>query len=182
MIPFPDKKYSIIYADPPWTYRDKALAGNRGACCKYEVQSQDWIERLPVRDIAADDCVLFLWVTMPKLNEVMAVIDAWGFAYKTAAFTWVKRNKAGAGWMWGMGRWTRANAEICLIATKGKPKRISASVHSVVDTPVQGHSKKPDCVADRIVQLCGDVPRIELFARAPRAGWDVWGNEVEVSQ
>lgn len=176
-IEFPDKKYSVIYADPPWSYRDKALAGNRGAGCKYTVQSQEWINNLPVSSIAADDCVLFLWVTMPKLDEVMEVVKAWGFDFKTVAFTWVKRNKVSDGWFWGMGRWTRANAELCLICTKGKPKRISAAVHSVVDTPIEGHSKKPDCVRDRIVTLCGGVPRIELFARQRVEGWDAWGDQ-----
>lgn len=160
-----NKKYNIIYADPPWSYRDKALAGQRGAGCKYAVQTQDWIKHLPVESIAADDCILFLWVTMPKLNEVMSVISAWGFAYKTCAFTWVKRNKKASTWFMGMGRWTRANAEICLLATKGKPQRISASVHSVIDTPIQAHSQKPAIVRDKIIQLCGDLPRVELFAR-----------------
>lgn len=175
------KKYNIIYADPPWTYNDKGLAGQRGAECKYPVQSQEWLESLNVRRIAADDCVLFLWVTMPKLAEVLDLIPAWGFTYKTCAFTWVKKNKKSPSWFWGMGSWTRANAELCLIATKGKPKRISASIHSVVDTPIEGHSKKPDIVREKIVELCGDLPRIELFARNKTDGWDVWGNEVDSS-
>lgn len=172
------KKYSIIYADPPWSYNDKALAGNRGACCKYLVQSQEWLERLNVREIAANDCVLFLWVTMPKLNECFSLIEKWGFKYKTCAFTWVKKNKKSDSWFWGMGWWTRANAELCLLATKGNPKRVSSSVHSVIDTPIERHSQKPSVVRDKIVQLCGDLPRIELFARQKTEGWDVWGNEV----
>tara|TARA_X000001388_G_C2201777_1_gene111565 strand:+ start:234 stop:770 length:537 start_codon:yes stop_codon:yes gene_type:complete len=178
MIEFSNKKYNIIYADPPYSYVDKAKSGNRGASFKYPTQSIDWIANLEIKKIANKDCVLFLWVTMPKLNEVMQVIDAWGFEYKTCAFTWVKKNKLKSTWFMGMGRWTRANAELCLLATKGKPKRISASVHSVVDTPIERHSKKPDCVRDRIVELCGDLPRIELFAREKTAGWDYWGNEV----
>lgn len=177
-IPFPEKKYSIIYADPPWSYKDKALAGNRGAGCKYKVQSKDWIDNLPVKDIAEKDCILFLWVTMPKLNECWDLIKNWGFEYKTVGFTWVKRNKKSPSWFWGMGRWTRANAELCLIATKGKPKRISASVHSVIDTQIEEHSKKPDETKNRILELVGDLPRIELFARQKTEGWDVWGNEV----
>ncbi len=178
MIDFPNKKYQIIYADPPWSYKDKALAGNRGAACKYKTQSKDWIDNLPVDTIADTDCVLFLWVTMPKLNECWELIDKWGFTYKTAAFTWVKRNKKSDSWFWGMGRWTRANPEICLLATKGNPKRLSASVHSVIDTPIREHSQKPDEVRDLIVQLLGDLPRIELFARSKTKGWDVWGDEV----
>lgn len=173
------KKYKIIYADPAWSYKDKALAGNRGAGCKYNVMSINDISKLPVGGVADKDCVLFMWVTMPKLNECFQVIEAWGFEYKTVAFTWVKRNKKSPSWFWGMGRWTRANAELCLIATKGKPKRISAAIHSIVDTPIQRHSQKPNEVRERIVKLMGDIPRIELFAREKTKGWDVWGNEVE---
>lgn len=172
-----EKKYNIIYADPPWAYKDKALAGNRGACCKYPVMATKDIGDLPVKKIAADDAVLFMWVTMPKLNECLELIEAWGFVFKTAAFVWVKQNRKSEGLFWGMGCWTRANAEICLIATKGKPKRQAANVHSVVMSPVQRHSQKPAEVRDRIVQLCGDQPRVELFARESADGWDCWGNE-----
>ena len=171
------KKYNIIYADPPWSYKDKALSGNRGACCKYDVMDTFDIGKIPVKDITADDAVLFMWVTMPKLNEVLDLIKAWGFTYKTAAFVWVKQNRKSESLFWGMGRWTRANAEICLIATKGKPKRVAANVHSVVMAPVQRHSQKPAEIRDRITQLCGDLPRVELFARESAPGWDCWGNE-----
>lgn len=173
------KKYNIIYADPPWSYRDKANAGKRGACHKYSTQSKEWIEKLPVNDLTDNDCILFLWVTMPKLNEVFDLFPKWGFEYKTCAFTWVKKNKKTDSWFWGMGRWTRANAELCLLATKGKPKRINAGISSIIDERVGQHSKKPDIVRDKIVELCGDIPRIELFARQKTPGWDVWGNEVE---
>lgn len=173
------KKYKIIYADPPWSYVDKALAGNRGAGCKYPVMGRVELERLPVASIADEDCILFIWVTMPKLNEVFDLIKAWGFEYKTVGFTWIKKNKKADTVFWGMGQWTRANAELCLIATKGKPKRISAAVHSIVSTPIEQHSKKPSEVRERIVKLIGDLPRIELFARQKVEGWDVWGNEVE---
>jgi N6-adenosine-specific RNA methylase IME4 len=173
------KKYNIIYADPPWSYRDKALAGNRGAICKYPTQSQEWIKTLPIKNIADQNSILFLWVTMPKLNECFDVIKSWGFEYKTCAFTWVKKNKKADSWFWGMGRWTRANAELCLLATKGKPKRVNRGVHSVVSSPIEKHSKKPDIVRERIVELCGDIPRVELFARQKTDGWDCWGNEIE---
>lgn len=178
--PFPsgDKKYSIIYADPPWSYEDKALAGNRGAGCKYDVQSADWINNLPVSRIAAPDCALFLWVTMPKLNEVFPTLfEKWGFEYKTNAFTWVKRNRVSPSWFMGMGCWTRANAELCLLATRGNPKRLDAGVHSVIDAPIGRHSEKPAETRDRIVRLMGDLPRIELFARQAAPGWDCWGNQ-----
>ena len=173
-----DKKYNIIYADPPWSYKDKALAGNRGACCKYDVMTIEDIENLPIKDISASDCILFMWVTMPKLNECFEVIEKWGFEYKTCAFTWIKQNKKSNSLFWGMGSWTRANAELCLIATKGKPKRQSAKVHSVIMSKIREHSRKPDETRDRIVELCGDMPRIELFARQSVDGWDCWGNEV----
>lgn len=177
-IELPNKKYNIIYADPPWSYKDKALSGNRGAGCKYQTQSKDWIDNLPVKEIAADDCVLFLWVTMPKLNECWDLITKWGFEYKTVAFTWVKKNKKSNSLFWGMGRWTRANAELCLLATKGKPKRINAGVHSVIESKIEVHSKKPDETKTRIVKLLGDLQRIELFARQKTVGWDTWGDEV----
>lgn len=173
-----DKKYNIIYADPPWSYKDKALAGNRGAICKYPVMSIEDICKLPVKDIAADDCILFLWVTMPKIFDSAEVISEWGFTYKTNAFTWIKQNKKSPTLFMGMGRWTRANAEVCLLATKGKPKRVSAGVRSTIMSPIEEHSKKPAETRDRIVELCGDLPRIELFARQYADGWDCWGNEV----
>ena len=171
-------KYNIIYADPPWQYKDRALAGNRGACCKYPVMKTEDMYNFPIKDISADDCVLFMWVTMPKLNECFELIKQWGFEYKTCGFVWVKENKKARSLFMGMGRWTRANAEICLIATRGKPKRKSASVHSVLLSPIEEHSKKPNEIRNRIVKLCGDIPRIELFARQQSDGWDCWGNEV----
>ena len=172
-----NKKYNIIYADPPWSYKDKALSGNRGACCKYPVMSIEDICKLPIKDISDKDCVLFMWVTMPKLNECLEVIKSWGFEYKTNAFTWIKKNKKSDTLFMGMGRWTRANAEICLLATKGKPKRMSASVHSVIVSKIEEHSQKPNETRERIVELLGDLPRIELFARQHADGWDCWGNE-----
>lgn len=118
-----------------------------------------------------------MWATFPMLREALEVIEAWGFTYKTIAFNWVKQNKSGVGLMWGLGNWTRSNSEICLLAVKGKPKRVSASVHSVILSPVQQHSRKPAEARDRIVELMGDLPRIELFAREAAPGWDAWGNE-----
>lgn len=173
------KRFKVIYIDCPWSYRDKALAGQRGAGCKYKVQSQEWLKSLPISKITDKDCALFMWVTMPKLNECFEVLKAWGFEYKTCAFTWIKKNRKTDSLFWGMGRWTRANSELCLIATKGKPKRINAGIHSVVMTSVEKHSKKPDEVRQRIVGLCGDVPRIEIFAREQVDGWTCVGNEID---
>ena len=177
MIPFPDKKYNIIYADPPWHFKhwnDDTV--NRKA--PYPVMSPEDIYALDVQHLADDDCILFLWATFPKLPEALDTIKHWGFEYKTVGFTWVKKNKKADSWFWGMGYWTRANAEICIIATKGKPKRISAGVHQIVDDRIMEHSRKPDTVRQRIVELVGDLPRIELFARQRADGWDSWGNEI----
>lgn len=182
MIGLPNKRYQIIYADPPWSYTDKCHAGKRGAEYKYQCMSIDEIKTLPIQRVSDDNCVLFMWVTFPMIQEGLNTIKAWGFTYKTIGFNWVKRNKNALSWFWGMGNWTRSNSEICLIGVKGKPKRISAKVHSVVDTPIESHSKKPDEVRKRIVQLCGDVPRIELFARQKAEGWDCWGNEVSLPE
>ena len=104
---------------------------------------------LPVQEIAEENCLLFMWVTFPNLNVALEAIRRWGFTYKTAAFVWVKRNKKSPSWFWGMGNWTRANAEVCLLATKGKPKRASASVHSIIDAPIGRHSEKPAETRDR---------------------------------
>ncbi len=173
-----DKKYNIIYADPPWSYNDKCNAGNRGAEYKYPCMEVEDIKKLPVNEISEDDCILFVWATFPMLQDGLDTIKAWGFTYKTLGFNWVKRNKKNPSWFWGMGNWTRSNPEVCLIGIKGKPKRISARIHSVIDTPIEGHSKKPNETRKRIVDLCGDIPRIELFARQSVDGWDCWGNEV----
>ena len=179
MIPFPDKKYNVIYVDPPWGYQNKAT---RAAADKhYDTMTIEELKQMPITRgvgcLAADDCALFMWATFPMLREALDLIEAWGFKYKTIAFNWIKQNKSGAGLFWGLGNWTRSNSEICLLAIRGKPKRISAAVHSVVMAPVQKHSQKPDEVRERIVKLVGDVPRIELFARAAAPGWDCWGNE-----
>ena len=134
---------------------------------------------LPVADLAAPDSALFLWATFPQLPEALRLIKAWGFTYKTVAFVWLKKNKKADSWFYGLGFWTRGNAEICLLATRGHPKRQAANIHQFIISPVEAHSKKPDEARDKIVSLLGDLPRVELFARQTPPGWDVWGNEVE---
>lgn len=173
------RKYQIIYADPPWNYNVASKNGtSRGVAERYyPTMKLEDIKNLPIGTLI-DSGILFLWATYPNLPQALEVVKSWGFIYKTVAFTWVKRNKKSNSWFWGMGRWTRANAELCLLATKGKPKRINAGVHSVIDTPLEEHSKKPDEAKRRIIDLVGDLPRIELFARQKTNGWDVWGNEV----
>ena len=172
----PKQKFNIIYADPAWSYNGKLP--QRGKVQHYPVMEHKDICALPVKDIAADDCCLFMWVTFPKLEDGLKVIKAWGFEYKNCAFVFVKKNKKRNSFFWGLGGWTRSNAELCLLAFKGKPKRQAADVHQIVCEPIREHSRKPDCVRDRIVKLCGNLPRIELFARHKTPGWEVWGNEV----
>ena len=139
------KQYNIIYADPPWKYQGGQ--NMRGSPSKhYPVMPLDEICALPVSKFAAENCALFLWVTFPKLEECFDVIKAWGFTYRTVAFTWIKQTKKSGKWFMGLGWWTRNNAEICLLATKGKPKRVSACVRELVVSPVEQHSKKPDIV------------------------------------
>lgn len=177
------KKYSIIYADPPWSFKTYSQKGKekKSADCYYNCMKIEDIYNLPVSKIADDNCILFLWVTFPLLLEGLETIKKWGFTYKTCGFNWIKKNKKSDTWFWGLGYWTRSNSEICLLATKGNPKRISASVHQICDARIRKHSQKPNEIRDRIVQLCGDLPRIELFAREQFEGWDVFGNEVKNS-
>jgi N6-adenosine-specific RNA methylase IME4 len=172
-------KYSLIYADPPWAFRDKASAGKRGAVHKYPVMSFREICALPVGQLAADDCLLAMWWVPTQPREALAVVEAWGFELVTMkGFTWAKKTIHGK-WHIGMGTMTRANSEDCLIARRGRPKRLSAAVRQLVPATIRQHSRKPDEVRAALVQLVGDVPRIELFARTTYPGWDVWGNEVE---
>lgn len=174
------KKYNIILADPPWKFNNKNTGGSMvsGATAHYEVMTLESICNLPVKEIAADNCVLFMWWVSSQPNEALKVVEAWGFTLKTmTGFNWVKTTKNGK-LHFGMGFWTRAGSESCLIAIKGKPKRINASIRSVIFSQNKKHSQKPDIVRDKIVKLIGDVPRIELFARQNKEGWDVFGNEV----
>lgn len=172
-----NEKFTVIYADPPWRYEQKNVHGS--AEHHYPTMGIEEICSLPVKNLAAKDCVLFLWATFPQLPEAFKVIEAWGFSYRSVAFVWVKRNKRSYSWFYGLGYWTRGNAEICLLAVKGHPKRKSASVHQLIVSPIDQHSKKPDEARKKIVELMGDVPRLELFAREAKPGWAVWGNEVE---
>lgn len=174
------KKYKIIYADPPWQYRVYSKKGKgRSAENHYHTMNIDDIRLLPVGEIADDDCVLFLWITFPCLKEGISVMESWGFTYKTCGFNWVKKNKKKDTYFMGLGFWTRSNSEVCLIGTKGHPKRVSKAVPQVCDARVMEHSRKPSEVRERIVELCGDVPRIELFAREAVKGWDCFGDEID---
>jgi N6-adenosine-specific RNA methylase IME4 len=170
--------YNIIYADPPWTFETFSDKGKgRSAEQHYKCMDINDIYTMPVYDLANKDAVLFLWATFPMLELAMSTLQRWGFDYKTIAFVWVKQNKVRNSFFTGMGYWTRANAEIVLLGTKGHPKRVSKSVHQLIVAKRGEHSAKPAIVRDRIVELCGNLPRIELFARQNVPGWAAWGDE-----
>jgi site-specific DNA-methyltransferase (adenine-specific) len=165
-----NKKYNIIYADPPWKYGIDVSK-------HYPTVPISDIYRFPINKIADKNCALFLWVTYPILPEALETVKKWGFRYTTVAFTWVKTNKKKGTPFVGLGNWTRANAEICVLGFRGKLTRKSNRVQQVVLSPLREHSRKPDKIRDKIVELMGDLPRVELFSRQKIEGWDYWGNE-----
>jgi N6-adenosine-specific RNA methylase IME4 len=176
--------YAIVYADPCWSYNQR---GRGAAENHYRTMSVEEIAALPVSRIAAKNAALFLWGTWPNLFECKTVIEGWGFRFKTLAFLWVKCEKSGKTF-WGGGSYSRANSEFCLLAMRGKMSAVSHSVHQLVEewderddlvlrAPIGRHSAKPVAVRERIVELFGDLPRIELFARERVPGWDAFGND-----
>lgn len=181
MIPFPDKKYKIIYADPPWEYSSDPNS-KRGiwglAHQQYQTMSLEDLKKLPINTIADDNCILFMWATWPNIQAALDVIKSWGFEYKTCAFVWEKMDKTNNTLKkYGLGWYTRSNTEFVLLGRKGKFERKSAAVQQIVKSTISKHSQKPHEVRERILKLCGDIPRIELFARTRVHGWDVWGND-----
>ena len=179
MIPFPKKRYSIIYADPPWSYHNKP--GESGfrfpVQFTYKTQNINWIKQLPVQSIAEKNSVLFLWCVSPQIPEALEVITSWEFKYKTLAFCWSKETTYGKH-AFNLGRWTMGNVELCLLGVRGHPHRIVKNIKQLVIAKRTIPGRKPDEVRKRIVELMGNVPRIELFARERHEGWDVWGDEI----
>jgi N6-adenosine-specific RNA methylase IME4 len=178
--------YGAILADPPWQFAPWSGKGTaRAADNHYDTLTMRQIERLPVDEMAARDCVLFMWVCWPSLPEALRIIEGWGFTYKTCAFNWTKANASQIDMLRddvaaqvGMGYWTRANSEPCLLGVRGKPKRLNADVRQGIIEPRRQHSRKPDGVHERIERLVAG-PYLELFARQKRPGWDVWGNQTD---
>jgi N6-adenosine-specific RNA methylase IME4 len=177
-------KYGAILADPPWRFEAWSGKGKaRAADNHYDTASTGAIAELPVFELAAESAALFLWACWPTLADAFRVIEDWGFAYKTCAFSWMKADpyrlfaddKTPFA---GMGYWTRANTEPCLLATRGKPKRLNADVRQGIIAPRREHSRKPDGIHERIERLVAG-PYVELFARQRRPGWDCWGNELD---
>lgn len=179
-------EYRVIYADPPWPFRTWSRKGKgRSPEAWYDCMSVEDIAALPVRDWCARDAVLLLWTTDPLLPRAFEVIAAWGFRYKTVGFCWVKLRPGAASpiaerdFFTGLGFWTRANAELCLLATRGRPRRRAADVRRLIVSPRREHSRKPDEAYERIERLV-DGPYLELFARRRRPGWDAWGLETDL--
>jgi len=183
----PKNHYGAILADPPWHFEVYSIVPGgkvKHMSEHYPTMDCSQINALPVQELAAPDCVLFLWVIWPMLEHGLQSVKAWGFKYKTCAFSWIKADSSQINMFaddipvqMGSGYWTRANSEVCLLATRGSPKRLDAGVRQAIVEPRRQHSRKPDCVHDRIERLVAG-PYLELFARAERPGWTAWGNEV----
>lgn len=145
----------------------------------------DEMKELPVRELAADDCAMFMWSTWPHLEQALELMNHWGWTYKTCGFDWMKANVSTIDMFdhpkdadMKMGYITRSNSEPCLYGSIGSPKRVDAGVRMGIIEPAREHSRKPSVVYERIERLFGDVPRIELFARTPRKGWMQFGNDL----
>lgn len=183
----PRNHYGAILADPPWAFPSWSgpTIPARRTAQPYLSMTMDDIGALPVDDVAANDCVLFLWVTWPMFLDCLKTIERWGFVYKTCAFAWVKADNTQPSFFQDdlkaemkLGYWTRSNSEVCLLATKGKPKRINADVRQAIIAPSRQHSRKPDGIHERIERLVAG-PYLELFARQRRPNWDVWGDQTD---
>jgi N6-adenosine-specific RNA methylase IME4 len=183
-------KFATIYADPAWnfvTYSDKGAG--RSPEQHYQTMTVDDICALPIDAVAADDCALFMWAVDPRLPDALKVGATWGFEYKTVAFTWIKQVASRTQpsflpvdhnfhWHIGNGYWSRSNPEMCLLFTRGKPKRLSMNVRQLLIAPVQEHSRKPDETYGRTEKLVGG-DYLELFARRTRPGWTSLGNGID---
>ena len=173
-------KADIILADPPWTFSVwNAEKSDRHVSHKYDLMDVQSICDLPVERIAAADCALFLWATYPNLLDALQVIPSWGFSYRTIAWNWIKANRSGFGHFMGMGYYTRANSEPCLLAVKGTMAVVAHDVLSLIYSPVREHSQKPDEQYEKIERLYPNKIYAELFARRKKEGWLSWGNEIE---
>lgn len=174
------KKYSIIYIDPPWpeNKRDNKNTKFGTGAHKYNLMTIEAIKAYPIAQMSKENCALFMWITTPKQKYMMEILDAWGFRFVNKAFCWVKVNKKDGKPRFGIGNYTKSNTEDCWLAVKGKMSVVSNYVSQVVMQPISEHSKKPDIVRDRIVELFGKLPRVEVFARKRHKGWDAIGDQL----
>ena len=186
-------KYPVILIDPPWTFRvwNKETGNKRSPESHYPTLTLETLKALPIQNLMTDDCAVFMWSTWPTLPDALSLAHAWGLIYKTCAFNWLKRTVTGKAWHVGMGYWTRANSEPCLLFTRGSPKRINKGVQQLIYTDetqlelfpplvarIGNHSAKPEIVYHRIEKLMNG-PYLEIFARNRRSGWDSIGNEID---
>ena len=185
VIDLPNKKYNVIYADPPWHYGSKSAVNNTtGSAIKplsdhYSTMSLQELKNMPIKNMTKDDAACFMWVTDSHIDEALEVLRSWGFAYKTIAFNWVKTTSKG-NYCKNVAPWTMKSSEICLLGIKGRMTKYKQAnnIESLVIAQRTQHSQKPNEVRKRIEDLFGDLPRIELFARQKTDGWDVWGDEI----
>ena len=181
----PNKKYNIIYADPPWHYGSKSAINNSsGKTIKplnahYNTMTLNQLKELPIKKITKEDTSCFMWVTDSHIDEALEILKSWGFKYKTIAFNWVKTTSKG-NYCKNVAPWTMKSSEICLLGIKGKMTKYKQvnNIESLVIAERTKHSRKPKEIRNRIELLFGNLTRIELFAREKTEGWDVWGNEV----
>lgn len=194
--PFPAGPFDVILADPPWAFRTwggKTMTPHRSAEDHYATMDAAALAALPVAQSAAADCVLLMWIVDSHLAEALALGQAWGFGFKTVAFIWMKERRVGGDQIdlltgdvpepvISMGYWTRKQAELCLLFTRGKPHRRSKGVRQVISAPPREHSRKPDAQYARIAALLGEPDEkrcLEMFARTAWPGWTAWGNQTQ---
>jgi N6-adenosine-specific RNA methylase IME4 len=179
----PQNHFAAILADPPWPFITWSPKGQgRSGEAHYSTMSHADLEAMPVRELAAPDCVLFIWIVQTQIPQAVRLVEAWGFTMKSCAFAWIKGDGLplfpdDVTTQMGMGKWTRAEFEQCWLATRGSPKRLDAGVRQVLIEKRREHSRKPDGIHERIERLVAG-PYLELFARQSRPGWTCWGNEV----
>lgn len=195
-------KFKVILSDVPWLYNDKR-EGYGGSAPHYASLSTEDLAKLPVKEISDDDCILFFWTTFPFLPEALHIMESWGFKYKTVGFVWIKLNTQinriigqirefllNPGienllamfkkiFFYGIGSYTRSNVEVCLIGIKGRPAVLNKNISQLIVWPKSKHSEKPKSIMSKIVEMMGDVPRIEIFSREKVEGWEVLGNEID---
>jgi N6-adenosine-specific RNA methylase IME4 len=175
------KKYSVIYADPAWItrYFKERNDGYLSRELPYEAMTDEQIKSLPIREIIADDAILFLWVIDSKIPMINDFMKAWGFEYKCVGFVWAKKAKTTDGVNANFSSYTRRACEFCYIGVRGKYMVKKKNLDQFIFEPKREHSRKPDIIRNLIVEMIGDVPRLELFARTKFEGWDAWGNEAD---
>jgi N6-adenosine-specific RNA methylase IME4 len=188
MTSLPPGPFATILADPPWsflTYGKKRTTPHRGADDHYSTMTAEDLRALDVGGVAMKDAALLMWVVDSHLDEAIELGRAWGFEFKTVAFVWLKCTEASRQMTFsgrdvtyriGMGYWTRKQAELCLLFTRGKPRRVGKGVRQVIEAPRRQHSRKPDETYQRVEALLGG-PYLELFARQAQPGWSAWGNQ-----